>query len=65
MTNQMFDSENVTAFAIRCIKNEVLEAAARTVLAGQVTLDADPDPTDMSYNIALNHAAEAVLRMRT
>ena len=43
MTNQMFDSENVTAFAIRCIKNEVLEAAARTVLAGQVTLDADPD----------------------
>jgi hypothetical protein len=49
-------------------RNETLEAAARTVLAEAVTPDVPPlgkpDPTDISYNIALEHAAEAVLRMR-
>jgi hypothetical protein len=65
MADERREGEDVTSFTMRRIRNEILEAAARTVLAEQVTPDADPDPTDVSYNIALEHAAEAVLRMRT
>lgn len=57
--------DDMTTQTIQRVRNEILEAAARVVLSEQVTPDATPDPTDVSYNMALTHAAEAVLRMRT
>ncbi len=54
--------ESVTAFTLRRVRNEILEHAARVVLEERVS---EMDSTDVSYNMALTHAAEAVLRMRT
>lgn len=57
------NDETFTAFTVRRMRAEFLEEAAKLVEAETVTPDDnDPDSTDISYNMALTHAAEAIRR---
>jgi hypothetical protein len=56
------DDENNVQFTIRRIRAEHLEEAASIVLAEAVTPGDPADATDISYNIALDHAAAALRR---
>lgn len=58
------EAETLKEFNIRRMRAELLEAAARLVEAEAVEPNAAaPDPTDISYNMALTHAAEAIRRV--
>lgn len=56
------DGENPTAFAVRLMRAEVLEEAAKIIQGEMVTEDQPPDPTDVSYNMAIVHAVDALRR---
>lgn len=58
--------EDITAFTMRRIRNDIIDECAKAVAAQTVGEDGVPlnDPTDIAYNMAIEHAAEAVLALK-
>lgn len=60
------DDETQEAFLVRLIREDTIAKAIVAIEAEAVEIDPDNhDPTDVSYNLALKHAVEALRALTT
>lgn len=59
------DDGNMTEFTIRRIRNEIIEECAKAAEGEYVGEDGSPcNEPDISYNMAIDHAADAIRQLK-